>query len=130
MDEADLRQAGFNKIAGVDEAGRGAGCGMVIVCCCMLRFDHGIEGIKDSKKLSAKKRESLYDQIFEGALSVSITMATHEEIDRINILAATTKCVYFAIKNISFDLLFIVDYDSLFFFLSCLIEYLLDNFIL
>ena len=59
MDEADFRKAGINKIAGVDEAGRGPGAGPVVVCCCMLPVEHGIEGIKDSKKLSEQRREEL-----------------------------------------------------------------------
>ena len=99
LDEADLREANINKIAGVDEAGYGGGAGPVSVCCCMLQIEHGIVGIKDSKKLSEKRREELYVQIMDRALSVSISMATHEEIDRINIFATTTKCVYSAIKN-------------------------------
>jgi len=108
MDEADFRKAGINKIAGVDEAGRGPGAGPVVVCCCMLPVEHGIEGIKDSKKLSEKRREELYDQIMEKALSVSIAMASHEEVDRINIFAATTKCVYSAIQNMKVSPEFVV----------------------
>lgn len=99
LDEDDLRAADINKIAGVDESGRGPGAGPVVVCCCMLSVDHGIEGIKDSKKLSEKRREELYQQILDKAISVSLAVATNEEVDRINIFAATTKCVYKAIEN-------------------------------
>lgn len=99
LDEYDLRDAGFSKLAGVDEAGRGCGAGEVVVACVMLPLNHGIPKIRDSKKVSKNQRQKLSDMIMERALSISIASATNYEIDRINIFAATTNCVYKAIAN-------------------------------
>lgn len=101
FDEKDLRSGGFLKVAGVDEVGRGGVSGPVVVCCCMLPIKHNIKGIKDSKALTHKKRLELSEQILETALSVSIALATNEEIDRINIYQATKSCVYKAVENMS-----------------------------
>ncbi|OUY07582.1 ribonuclease HII [Acinetobacter populi] len=77
------------KIAGVDEAGRGPLIGSVVTAAVILDPNNPIEGLNDSKKLSAKKREKLFLEIQEKALAWSIAEATHEEIDAINILQAT-----------------------------------------
>ncbi|MFU8926760.1 ribonuclease HII [Acinetobacter puyangensis] len=76
-------------IAGVDEAGRGPLIGSVVTAAVILDPNNPIEGLNDSKKLSAKKREKLFLEIQEKALAWSIAEATHEEIDSINILQAT-----------------------------------------
>ncbi|MCH4247403.1 MAG: ribonuclease HII [Acinetobacter populi] len=76
-------------IAGVDEAGRGPLIGSVVTAAVILDPNNPIEGLNDSKKLSAKKREKLFLEIQEKALAWSIAEATHEEIDAINILQAT-----------------------------------------
>jgi len=91
--EKKYMQAGFKYVAGVDEVGRGPLCGPVVCCAVIMPLDDIIEGIDDSKKLSEKKREKLYDQILEKAISVKICSVDNEEIDEINILNATKKCM-------------------------------------
>jgi ribonuclease HII len=99
MDEKDLRSVGFNRIAGIDESGIGPGVLDVVVACVMLRLNHGIVGLRDSKKLSEKQREKLYKQIIDSSIEVSIVKATNEEIDRVNIYEATKECVYKSVVN-------------------------------
>jgi ribonuclease HII len=77
------------RIAGVDEAGRGPLAGPVIAGAVILDPDKPIEGLRDSKRLSAKRRDELFDQIRERALAWAVGRADVEEIDRINILQAT-----------------------------------------
>ena len=84
---------GFNLIAGVDEVGRGPLCGPVVCCGIIMPTDDIIEGIDDSKKLSEKKREALYDLILKKAISVKICSRDSEEIDKLNILVATRRCM-------------------------------------
>lgn len=74
---------------GVDEAGRGPLCGPVSVAACILNPDDPIEGLNDSKKLSEKKREALYEQIVSRALAWKVILVGPEIIDRDNILQAT-----------------------------------------
>ncbi|MDO4567968.1 MAG: ribonuclease HII [Clostridia bacterium] len=76
-------------VAGMDEAGRGPLAGPVVCACVVLSSDTLIEGVDDSKKLSEKKRERLYELICSNALSVGVGWASREEIDDINILNAT-----------------------------------------
>ncbi|MFV1873212.1 MAG: ribonuclease HII [Oleiphilus sp.] len=83
-----LRYAG-NLFAGVDEVGRGPIAGPVVAAAVILDPNKPIEGLADSKKLSEKKREKLFDQIVASALSFSIARASVEEIDDINILHAS-----------------------------------------
>jgi len=108
LNETELYDVGFHKIAGIDEVGRGAGFGEVVVACVMLHKEHGIEGLKDSKKLSAKRREELYDKIMTHSIAVSVAQASNEEIDRINIYQAVKKCVYSSINNLSVQPDFVV----------------------
>ena len=75
--------------AGVDEAGRGPLAGPVSAGCCIMPAEPLIPGIDDSKKLSEKKREALYEQILETAVYARVAYATAEEIDELNILEAT-----------------------------------------
>jgi len=77
------------RIAGVDEAGRGPLAGPVIAGAVILDPDKPIEGLRDSKRLSASRRDELFDQIRERALAWAVGRADVEEIDRINILQAT-----------------------------------------
>lgn len=79
----------IQRIAGVDEAGRGPLIGSVVAAAVILDPNQPIEGLNDSKKLTAKKREKLFDEIQQKALAWSIAEASHEEIDEINILQAT-----------------------------------------
>jgi len=76
-------------VAGVDEAGRGPLAGPVIAGAVILDPDNPIEGLKDSKKLTAARREVLYEEIRTRALAWAVGRAEVEEIDRINILQAT-----------------------------------------
>ena len=80
---------GYPLVCGVDEAGRGPLCGPVVAAAVILRHDEEIPGLNDSKKLSEKKREALFDVIREKALAYSIASASPEEIDEYNILGAT-----------------------------------------
>jgi ribonuclease HII len=77
------------RVAGVDEAGRGPLAGPVIAGAVILDPEKPIEGLRDSKRLSASRRDELYDQIRERALAWAVGRAEVEEIDRINILQAT-----------------------------------------
>ncbi len=87
--ENQARQKGYKFICGVDEAGRGPLAGPVCAAAVILPEDCEIEGLNDSKKLSEKKREQLYDIIIEKALDYSISYGTLEEIEEYNILEAT-----------------------------------------
>lgn len=100
MDEEELYSAGFSKIAGIDEAGRGSLFAEVVVACVILHKEHGIVGLKDSKKLSEKKREELYDQIMNRSIAVSLAQASNKEIDNTNIYRAVKKCIYSSINNL------------------------------
>ena len=91
---------GFSAIAGVDEAGRGPLAGPVVTACCMLPLDEMIDGINDSKKVSEKKREKLFDLITQKAV-YSISIANCDEIDDINILNATKKAMTECIEKMS-----------------------------
>ena len=82
-------QKGFKYICGVDEAGRGPLAGPVCAAAVILPPDIEIEGLNDSKKLSEKKREALYDIICEKAISYCVAYGTLEEIEEFNILEAT-----------------------------------------
>ena len=86
---ADLPFTADPTIAGVDEAGRGPLAGPVVAAAVILSPDHPIEGLRDSKKLSARRREALADEIREKALAFAVASASVEEIDRLNILQAT-----------------------------------------
>lgn len=88
-------------IAGVDEAGRGPLAGPVIASAVILDPNQPIFGLMDSKKLSEKKREALFDEIYEKALAVSIGRASVEEIDSLNILQATMLAMTRAVVGLS-----------------------------
>lgn len=81
--------AGYPAVCGIDEAGRGPLAGPVYAAAVILPLDCIIEGLNDSKKLSEKKREQLFDVIQEKAVAYGIGFASAEEIDRVNILQAT-----------------------------------------
>ena len=82
-------RAQYGCFAGVDEAGRGPLCGPVCVAACILDPENPVHGINDSKKLSEKKREELFDEICQKALAYKIVFVGPEIIDRDNILNAT-----------------------------------------
>jgi len=85
-------------VAGVDEVGRGPLAGPVVAAAVILNPDDIPEGLDDSKKLTAKKREALYDEIFGRALAVSIAEASVEEVDEINVLQASMLAMRRAVK--------------------------------
>lgn len=87
--ETAAQQNGYAVVCGIDEAGRGPLAGPVFAAAVILPDHHGIEGLNDSKKLSEKKRELLFEEIIKTAVSYSIAFATEQEIDEINILQAT-----------------------------------------
>ncbi|MDO4977311.1 MAG: ribonuclease HII [Eubacteriales bacterium] len=91
----------YSHICGIDEVGRGPLAGPVVAAAVILPKDSRILYINDSKKLSAAKREELYDMIMEEAVAVGIGMANHERIDEINILQATYEAMRQAISNLS-----------------------------
>lgn len=95
--ERDLRAAGKRYIAGVDEVGRGPLAGPVVAACVVLPEDFDVLGVDDSKKLSEKKREQLYDSILSEALACGIGMQDNASIDEINILEATKEAMRCAI---------------------------------
>lgn len=87
--EQNLQQLGCTYIGGIDEAGRGPLAGPVVVAGVIMPLDDIIEGINDSKKLSEKKREILFEHIMQKAIDVQVAVIDNEQIDEINILAAT-----------------------------------------
>ena len=101
MCEYEKEYGVYSYICGIDEAGRGPLAGPVVAGAVILPKDCRILYINDSKKLSAKKREKLFDIIKEEAVSVGIGMASPERIDEINILQATYEAMRQAIANLS-----------------------------
>ena len=87
--ERELRRAGFRRVAGLDEVGRGSLAGPVVAAAVVLPDRHRIRGIRDSKVLSRKRREDLYRQILDRAEAVAVGAMEVEVIDRVNILEAT-----------------------------------------
>lgn len=86
--DAEIRLE-YPVLCGVDEAGRGPLCGPVCIAAVVLNPDHPIAGVNDSKKLSEKRRETLYEKIVQNALAYRIELVEPEIIDRLNILGAT-----------------------------------------
>lgn len=87
--EQQAVQSGCKLIAGIDEAGRGPLAGPVVVASVIMPLENPIDGINDSKKLSAKKRDILYDKIVEQAIDMHVAIVSAQTIDEINILNAT-----------------------------------------
>ena len=92
---------GFKVVCGIDEAGRGPLAGDVYAAAVVLPPDTVIDGLNDSKKLSKKKREQLFDIVTDVAVSYSVGIATVEEIDEMNILQATFLAMRRAVENLS-----------------------------
>ena len=99
--ECKLQDEGFKYVCGVDEAGRGPLCGPVVTAAVILPVDCEIEGLNDSKKLTEKRREKLFDIICEKAIAYSVTYATVEQINQTNILAATFDAMHRAVDTLS-----------------------------
>lgn len=92
---------GFEVVCGIDEAGRGPLAGPVYAAAVILPKGHIVEGVNDSKKISEKKRDMLYDKIIEECVDYSIGVATVKEIDEINILQATFLAMRRAVEGLS-----------------------------
>ncbi len=99
--ENELRKKGFNTICGIDEAGRGPLAGPVVIASVIMPADSMIEGVNDSKKVSEKKREALYDKIIEEAISYGVAIIGQDEIDEINILNATKKGLTISLQELT-----------------------------
>ena len=99
--EAALENEGYTAVCGVDEAGRGPLCGPVAAAACILPTGLVIEGLNDSKKLSEKKREALYDEICEKAIAYCVVLGSVEEINETDILATTLHAMRRAIDGLS-----------------------------
>lgn len=90
----------INYICGIDEAGRGPLAGPVVVGAVIMPADSFIEGVNDSKKISEKKREKIYEQIIKEAISYSVGIVDQNKIDEINILNATKLGLKLAIEGL------------------------------
>ena len=99
--ENEYKAQGYNIICGIDEAGRGPLAGPVYAAAVILPRDCVIDGLNDSKKLTEKKREKLFDDIKEKALAYGIASADEKEIDEINILNATFLAMKRAVNSLS-----------------------------
>lgn len=99
--EREKRNEGYTYIAGVDEAGRGPLAGPVCAAAVILPEDAFIEGINDSKKLTEKRREELFDVICEKAIAYNICMIDEKRIDEINILNATYEAMNGAVDGLN-----------------------------
>ncbi len=98
--ENKLFAEGVTLIAGMDEAGRGPLAGPVTAACCIPDFSKIVEGVNDSKKLTEKKRESLFDLIKSSSVSFSVVSVDEATIDEINILNATKKAMKEALQKL------------------------------
>lgn len=99
--EEGLYSKGYRLVCGVDEAGRGPLCGPVVAAAVILKPGDTIEGVNDSKKLSEKKREKLYQDIMDKALAVGVGISDVDVIETVNILNATKLAMKQAIENLS-----------------------------
>lgn len=99
--ENELRSQGYEVICGVDEAGRGPLAGPVCAAACVLPAGLVIAGLNDSKKLSEKRREALYDQITEQAQAWAVCLVNEKVIDEINILQATYRAMRGAVEKLT-----------------------------
>ncbi len=98
--ERKLYNEGYEYICGIDEAGRGPLCGPVVAAAVILKKDDHIEGVNDSKKLSEKKREMLFEIIKERAVAYSVGIVDEKTIDEINILEATRLAMKKAVEGL------------------------------
>jgi ribonuclease HII len=99
--ETAARNKGFLRVAGIDEAGRGPLAGPVVAAAVILPEDFDATGVDDSKKLTQKKRDLLFERICSQAIGFGTGIIDPEEIDRINILAAALKAMAIAAEKIS-----------------------------
>jgi len=97
--ERQLINSGIKLIGGIDEVGRGPLVGPVVACCVVLPLNYQLEGLTDSKKLSAKKRDAFYDILIHDAITYGIGIISEKIIDQVNIYEATKMAMYEAIKK-------------------------------
>jgi len=98
--ETALENEGYHAVCGVDEAGRGPLCGPVAAAACILPTGLVIEGLNDSKKLTEKKRELLYDEIIKNAVAYCVVLGSVEEINETDILSTTLHAMRRAIDGL------------------------------
>ena len=98
--EKSLIDQGYTNVCGVDEAGRGPLCGPVVAAACILPVGLYIDGLNDSKKLTAKKRKLIFNEIIENAVAYCIAEASVEEINELNILEADMLAMRRAVKGL------------------------------
>lgn len=91
--ETNLIKEGYQLIGGIDEAGRGPLAGPLVVAICALPLHYEMSAINDSKKLTARQRERLYDIIIKKSLYYAIEVVSESEVDRLNIYRATQKAM-------------------------------------
>ena len=99
--ERACQRNGYRQIAGIDEAGRGALAGPVIAAAVILPINCGIKGLKDSKQLTPKQRDRLYDEIYSVAVSVGIGSVDNRVVDKLNVLEATLLAMRQAIEELT-----------------------------
>jgi len=99
--EQSLRVGAVRHIAGVDEAGRGPLAGPVVAAAVVFPSDLYLPGVDDSKKLTAARRDELFDRIMHSALSVGVGIISHEVIDELNILNATFRAMHEAVAKLA-----------------------------
>jgi len=95
------KEKNINTFAGVDEVGRGPLAGPVVTCAIIMKYDNMIDGVFDSKRLSEKKRNELFDKIINNCVCYSIAMEDEKVIDEINILNATKKAMTASVLNLT-----------------------------
>lgn len=99
--DLSLLDATTQSIAGIDEVGRGPLAGPVVTACVIMPYAEMIDGVYDSKKVSKKNREKLYDIILSKAKAVSISIRNQDRIDEINILNATIECMKESVSKLT-----------------------------
>jgi len=99
--DESLREKGFLRIAGIDEAGRGPLAGPVVAAAVVFSKGVRIKGLRDSKKVPKKERETLFTEILALSEDIGVGIVSHEEIDRFNILRATRLAMQYAVENLS-----------------------------
>ena len=98
--EENLYSEGYKLICGIDEAGRGPLAGPVSIGAVIMKPESMLEWVNDSKKVTEKRREILYDKIIQDSLAWSVQLISQQEIDELNILEATKKGLNLALKDI------------------------------
>ena len=98
--EKQARTAGHRWVVGIDEAGRGPLAGPVVAASVLLPREVSLDGLRDSKRLTARQRDRLYDQIHQYALTYGIGIVNADQIDKCNILWATKKAMRLSVEQL------------------------------